>query len=114
VALLVDALVGHRLTYRPPTERSTTRVSALSKLRGRTTADNSIDARVAENNTRSAAAVHAFLTAADELDAVVENGNNLAAELQYEIDRLDDLQMIALDEVEAASTVAARLRALVA
>jgi hypothetical protein len=114
VALLVDALMGDRLKFRPPTERRTTRMSALSKLRGRSTpAPASLEDRLSESLTRSAFAVHSFIEAAEELDACAEEQETVAAELQYEIDRLDDLQVIAFEEVDSARAIAGRLRGLV-
>jgi Cu/Ag efflux pump CusA len=114
VALLVDALVGHRLNNRPPTERSTPRVSALSKLRGRnTSAPASLEDRLSESMTRSAFAVHAFTEAADELDAAASEQENVIADIQAEVDRLEDLQEIAFQEIDAARAISSRLRGLV-
>lgn len=115
MALLVDALVGDRLMYRPPTERSTTRVSALSRLRGRnTSATPTIEDRLGESLARSAFAVSQFEEAASELEAAAVEQESVAAMAQDEIDRLADLQDTAAFEAAQARRAAGRIRGLFA
>lgn len=115
VALLVDALVGSRLTYRPPTERSTTRVSVLSRLRGPAPAsETSLDERLNAALATSASVISQFEEAADALDAASAEAENVVALAQQEIDNLESLQDVAFEEISANRTVAARLRGLVA